>query len=219
MYTPYPSQQASQAVRSALVSKVFGLLSFSFAFTVVGGIVGMAVPGVALFASLGAMACVFALGFAREKTGLNLGLLYGMTFLLGMGIGPIVGYYAANAPGILGNALVMTGGLVGGLSLYSWRSTRDLTKLQNILFPALIGLVLMSIVGIFIGSSIFQLMLSLGAAVIFSGLMLVDVQRLRNAQDDSLPTAIFMTVGLYLNIVNIFMSILHILGIFGSSNE
>lgn len=216
MYSPYPSQRASQAVRSALVGKVFGLLSFSFAFSVVGGIAGMAMPGVALFASFGALACVFALGFAREKTGLNLALLYGMTFLMGMGMGPIIGYYAAVAPGILGNALVMTGGLTGGLGLYAWRSNRDLTQLQNILFPALIGLVLLSIVGIFLRMPAFQLMLSLGAAVIFSGLMLVDVQRLRDAQDDSLPTAIMMTVGLYLNIVNIFMAILQILGIFRS---
>ena len=212
MYTPYPSPRATQAVRTALVSKVFGLLSFSFAFTVVGGIVGMAAPGLSLFAALGAMGMVFALGYAREKTGLNLALLYGMTFLMGMGVGPIIGMYAAVAPGVLGNALVITGGLVGGLSLYSWRSERDLTQLQNILFPALIGLVLMSIVGIFLRMPAFQLMLSLGAAVIFSGLMLVDVQRLRDAQDDSMPTAIMMTVGLYLNIINIFMSILQILG-------
>lgn len=216
MYSPYPSHRASTAVRSSLVSKVFGLLAFSFAFAAVGGVVGMAMPGVAMFASLGAIGCVFALGFAREKTGLNLALLYGMTFLMGMGIGPIIGYYAVAAPGILGNALVMTGGLVGGLSLYSWRTNRDLTQLQNILFPALIGLVLLSIVGIFLRMPAFQLMLSLGAAVIFSGLMLVDVQRLRNAEDDSLPTAIFMAVGLFLNIINIFMAILQILGIFRS---
>jgi modulator of FtsH protease len=213
MYSPYPYGQSQAAVRGALVGKVFGLLAFSFGFSVVGGVVGMTVPGMALFASLGALVTMFALTFMREKAGWNLGLLYLFTFLMGMGVGPIIGFYAAAAPGIVGNALVMTGGLVGGLGLYAWRTNRDLTSLQNILFPALIGLILLSIVGLFLQMTAFQLMLSLGTVVIFSGFMLVDVQRLREAQDDSLPTAIMLTVGLYLNIINIFMSILHILGI------
>lgn len=213
MYTPYPYEQTRAVAKGALVGKVFGLLAFSFAFSAVGGVVGMAMPGVALFASLGALGCVFALSFLREKAGWNLGLLYAFTFLMGMGVGPIIGYYAAIAPGILGNALVMSAALIGGLGMYAWRTNRDLTSLQSLLFPALIGLILLSIVGIFLRMTAFQLMLSLGTVVIFSGFMLVDVQRLREAQDDSLPTAIMLTVGLYLNIINIFMSILHILGI------
>jgi modulator of FtsH protease len=213
MYTPYSYGQTSAAVRSSLVGKVFGLLAFSFGFTVIGGVVGMAVPGLALFATFGALACVFALNFVREKAGWNLGVLYAFTFLMGMGLGPIIGYYAAAAPSVVGNALLMTGGLTGGLGIYAWRTNRDLTKLQNFLFPALIGLVVLSLVGLFLHMTALQILLSLGTVVIFSGFMLVDIQRLRRAPDDSLPTAIIMTVGLYLNIINIFMAILQLLGI------
>lgn len=219
MYSPYPSARASAAVRSALVGKVFGLLAFSFAFTLVGGLAGMALgPGVSMIASFAALGAVFGLSFVREKAPWNLVVLYAFTFLMGMGIGPIVGHYAAVAPGILGNALLMTGGLTGGLGVYAWRTERDLTQLQNILFPAMIGLLVLSLVGLFFRTPVFQLLLSLGAAVIFSGMMLVDVQRMRQAEDDSLPTAIMLAVGIYLNIINIFMAILRILGIIRSDD-
>jgi len=218
MYSPYPyPQRTTAAIRSSLAGKVFGLLAFSFAFTAVGGMAGVALgPGVAMLGSIGALVAFIALGFVREKAGWNLGLLYAANFLMGMGIGPIVGIYAAVAPRVLGNALVMTFALVGGLGVYAWRTERDLTKLENLLTPALLGLVLVSFVGMlaqmFIGRMpLFQFVLSIGTAVIFSGFMLSDMQRLREANDDSLPVAIMMAVGLYLNIINIFLALLRIL--------
>ncbi len=210
MYSPYPYER--HAVRGALLGKVFGLLTFSFVFTLFGGVVGFAMPGLAFIAMLGSLGCVFALHFVKDKAGWNLGVLYTLTFLMGMGLGPIIGFYAASAPGILSNALLVTGGLTAALGAYAWRTERDLTKLQDYLFPALIGLVVLSLVGIFFQATAFQLLLSAGAAVIFSGLLLVDLQRVRRVEDDSLPTAILLTVGIYLDLVNLFTAILRIMG-------
>ncbi len=204
------------ASRGGLLGKVCGLLAFSMAFTAVGALVGVQLgPGLAMPATIGMMILSFALGFARNVSGLNLVLMYLLTFFAGIALGGIVMVYvAAGAGPIVLQAAAMTAVITAGLSVYGLTTKRDFSGMMPKLFFAMLALVAASIVGIFLQATILQLAIGLGGAVIFSLYILWEIQQTRYAED-TLPNAIMIAVGLYLSIFNLFLSLLRILGIFG----
>src|SRR5215472_4628261 len=90
----------------SLISKVMGLLAFSFLFAFIGTIVGLAIGltvGGYWVVAIGGLVTLIILSFAINTAGLNLFLLYLFTFLEGMALSPILGYYLRTGNGnILG---------------------------------------------------------------------------------------------------------------------
>jgi modulator of FtsH protease len=212
----YQGPTLATAERGTLLGKVFGLLAFSMAFTAVGALVGLRLgPALALPATIGMMVLSFALSFARETRGLNLVLMYALTFCSGIALGGIVTVYVAAGAGVIVmEAAAITALMTFGLSAYGLTTGRDFSGLSSKLFFAMLALVVASIVGIFLQATILQLAIGLGGAVIFSLYILMEVQQARYAEN-TLPNAIMIAVGLYLSIFNLFLSLLRILGIFG----
>ncbi len=97
----YDARQAS-----GLVTKVMGLLSFSFLFATIGAFVGSAIlspfGGAIWILFIAALIVLFALQALIQKPGINLFLLYLFTFLEGMAIGPLLGLYGDASPICLG---------------------------------------------------------------------------------------------------------------------
>jgi modulator of FtsH protease len=215
-FDAYTGPTVATAARGSLLGKVCGLLAFSMAFTAVGAFVGMQVgPGLAFPATIGMMVLSFALSFAREKAGLNLVLMYTLTFLAGIALGGIVTVYiAAGAGSIVLQAAALTTVITAGLSLYGLTTKRDFSGMMPKLFFAMLAVVAASIVGIFLQATILQLGIGLAGSVIFSLYILFQVQQVRYAED-TMPNAIVIAVGLYLSIFNLFLSLLRVLGIFG----
>ena len=106
----------------------------------------------------------------------------------------------------------------GGLSIYGLTTRRDFSGMGAKLFVAVLALVAASIVGLFFASSLLQLGIGLAGSVIFSLYILYEVQQARRAED-TLGNAIVIAIGLYLSIFNLFLSLLRVLGLFGSSDE
>ena len=210
----------STAAKGSLLGKVFGLLAFSMAFTAVGAYVGVQLgPALALPATIGMMVLSFAIGFARNVPGLNLVLMYTLTFLAGIALGGIVTVYvAAGLGGAVVSAAAMTAVITFGMSIYGLTTKRDFSGMGSKLFIAMLALVAASVVGIFVSSSILHLGIGLVGAVIFSLYILWEVQQTRYAED-TLGNAILIAVGLYISIFNLFMSLLRVFGLFGSSDE
>jgi FtsH-binding integral membrane protein len=208
------------ATGAGLLGKVLGLLAFSMLFTAVGAFVGLRLgPGLALPATIGMMLLSFGLGLARNVSGLNLVLMYTLTFLAGIALGGIVTVYvAAGAGAAVLQAAATTAVLTTGLSLYGLTTRRDFSGLGSKLFFAVLALVAASIVGLFFASSLLQLLIGLAGAVIFSVYILYEVQQTRYAED-TLGNAILIAVGIYLSIFNLFLSLLRVFGLFGSSDE
>ena len=73
-----------------------------------------------------------------------------------------------------------------------------------------LGLVVASIIGMFVGGGLFSALIGWAGAVIFSLLLVYDVQRARSAED-TMGNAVVITLGIYLDIINLFVSILRIL--------
>jgi FtsH-binding integral membrane protein len=200
---------------SGLISKVMGLLAFSFLSAFVGTFIGIFLNlgvGAYFLVVIAGFIVLIALQFMIQKPGINLFLLYLFTFLEGMSLAPIVSYYTAANPLILSQAFLITAILAFGLAIYSWTTKRDFTRIGDYLFVGLILLLVVSIIGIFFHSSLVVLAISFFGVAIFSGYVLYYVQRARTMAD-TMPNAIGLTVSLFLTLLNLFLYILQILAI------
>ena len=149
---PYGYEGAQSS--SGLISKVMGLLAFSFLFACIGTFVGFYVlQTIASFriVAIGGLVVLIALNFAIQKPGLNLFLLYLFTFLEGMAISPIIGYYLAAQSNILGEAFLITAITSFALAAYAWTTKRNFTRLGDYLFFGVILLLIASVWGCFSG--------------------------------------------------------------------
>lgn len=202
------------------VAAVFGMLAFSFVFSVLGGITGtflFSAAGVSLpfFLILFVMqiGLLFALKpIAARSAPLGLIALYGFTFLSGMSIAPIIlSYIAAGLLSVVAQALVLTAILTFGLTAFSLVTDVSLARFTTWMFVGLIGLIVGSIVGIFFQSTLLQIILGTGGAILFSLYLVHDVQKVKQQSGD-FSNAVLLTASIYLDIINIFLSLLRLLG-------
>ncbi|MGH7176723.1 MAG: Bax inhibitor-1/YccA family protein [Tepidisphaeraceae bacterium] len=116
-------------------------------------------------------------------------------------------------------SFVMTAGVFGGMSVYGFVTKRDLTKMGSILIMCVWGLFLATIVNIFIASSAVSWIITYAVLAVFIGLVAYDTQMLKQmalqTQGDvklAQRYAIVGSLSLYVDFINIFMSILRIMG-------
>jgi len=146
---------------------------------------------------------------AQAETGLAIFLLFGFTFLSGVVLGPTFAILLATPTGaqILINTLLTTGIVVGGLSVFAMTTKKDFTVFSQIMFIALLGLVALSIINLFMHNPIMQMVIAWAGVVIFGGYLVIDTQRLLK---EDYRSPIHMAASLYLDILNIFLSLLQI---------
>ena len=119
----------------------------------------------------------------------------------------------------IAGAFVATAGMFGAMSLFGMVTKRDLSRLGSILFMALIGLVLASLVNIFFRNPALYWIITYAGVLIFVGLTAYDTQRLKSVAiqtaDDPRMAARYAVNGalmLYLDFINLFLMMLRILG-------
>ena len=217
----------SQSRRGTLVGQVMGLLAFSLLFTAGGYLFGrvLGMPGMIL-GMVGSIVCVLALSFARTKmsNGVALGLFYLFSVFEGMALGLIIDSYLSRGMGtVVVNAATTTAGLVLVLSAYAWTTKRDLSGMGAYLMAGLLAIVLASLVGFVLSLfgiplGIFGFLLSVVTAILFSGFVMYDMQRLKNAEM-GVDDPIMLAIGIYLSIFNLFLAILRIFGFLSSSDD
>lgn len=89
----------------------------------------------------------------------------------------------------------------------------DLSKLGTLLFMTLIGILLCTIINIFIGSSTFDLIICIISLIVFMGYVMYDMQRIKYFEDlDNENYAIFAALQLYLDFINIFINLIRFIG-------
>ena len=221
-YQPATQGYTNAETASSLISKVMGLLSFSFLFAFIGAITGVAIhlPYTATFiVFIGGFIVLIALNFAINKPGINIFLLYLFTFLEGLGLAPLISLYlAANLGNILGEAFLITSVTSFGLAAYAWTTKRDFSGLGSKLFLGLILLLVASLVSIFFHSTFFVLLICVAGVGLFSAYLLYYVQRAKYMAD-TLPNAIGLTVSIFITVLNLFLYILEILTILQGGNR
>lgn len=124
---------------------------------------------------------------------------------------------------IISKVFFITAGTFGVTALYGYATKKDLSSLGNILFMALIGLVIATVVNVFIKSAMFDLILSYIGVIIFVGLTAWDSQKIKHmmmvqqdADESAQKLALIGALSLYLDFINLF---LYLLRIFGRSND
>ncbi len=213
---------ARGVARDTMMGQVLGLLGFSFVFTALGAWLGTALgPGAFLPAVVVTFGSIIALYLVRDRAPLNLGLLYLLATAEGVTLGLILqSYVTRGLGGIVIDAAATTAAITFAAGAYGATTRRDLSSLGGILFVGLIGVVVASLLGIFIHLPFLHLAISLAAAAVFTGLLVYDFNRLANTAAASLGDAVMMTVSIYLDIFNLFLNLLAILqGLSGNNRD
>ena len=124
---------------------------------------------------------------------------------------------------IISKVFFITAGTFGVTALYGYATKKDLSSFGNILFMALIGLVIATVVNIFMKSAMFDLILSYIGVIIFVGLTAWDSQKIKHmmmvqqdADESAQKLALIGALSLYLDFINLF---LYLLRIFGRSDD
>jgi len=160
---------------------------------------------------LAGFGCLIALNFARRASPTaSIVLLLAMGLLLGLGMGPAVAYYTASSPRAVWQASGATALFMAGFGTYGYATSRDLGVVGRVAFFALLGLILVSIVLIFIRIPGADLAYSIIGLVIFAGLTMFDFQRLRRSQ--GLTSAPVLAASIFLDALNVFLFFLRIFG-------
>jgi uncharacterized protein len=180
-----------------------------------GGNLTMAPLGwVALFAPLG---LVFFLGFRIQHMSLAAaqGTFWAYSALMGVSLTPILFIYTGAS---VAQVFFITAATFGAMSLYGYTTGRDLSSLGSFLFMGLIGLIIASLVNMFLQSSMMQWVLSVAGVLIFTGLTAYDTQRIKlsySANYDGTASgkmAVMGALSLYLDFVNLFLMLLRLMG-------
>jgi FtsH-binding integral membrane protein len=163
---------------------------------------------------LAPLVCILAMTFASErfsKTGLQI-FLQVFAALMGLSFATI---FAVFTMGSVVTAFMGGAVLFGTMSLYGYFTKKDLTSVGSFLFVGLIAIVIASIINIFIGSTVLQMVISAVAIIIFLGLTAYDTQTIRQivSQDsDTGREEVLGALNLYLNFINLFVSLLQLFG-------
>ena len=160
------------------------------------------------------LVAVFAVGIALNANPpkeIALLMLHGFAALMGLSFAAI---FAVFTLGSIVSAFMGAAVLFGTMSLYGYFTKRSLQSMGQFMFVGLIGIIIASIVNIFIGSSVMAMVISALAVVIFLGLTAWDTQRIREevSVDGNGNVEIVGALTLYLNFINIFLSLLQLFG-------
>ncbi len=217
---------ASAASRNRVLRNTYWLLALSLIPTVLGAWVGVS-TGITKAFMGGWMGFVVFLGgafafmYAIEKTknsAAGVPVLLAFTFFMGLMLSSLISRVMGYSNG---TSLIMTafGGTAGVFFVMASLASvikRDLSGMGKWLFVGAIVLMLGSIIGYAVGSSAAMIAVSVAAIGIFSAYMLYDIKQIIDGGETNYISA---TLSLYLDIFNVFQSLLSLLGIFGGEKD
>jgi len=197
----------------ALTGIVALLVSSSPAMT--QAIFGTPLKWVVMLAPIG---LVFFLGarINRMQSSTASALFWVYSALMGASLASILLVYTGES---VARTFFITAAAFGGLSLYGYTTKKDLSAFGSFLIMGLIGLMIASVINIFLASSMMQFVISAGGVLIFAGLTAYDTQKIKEMyweghdSETSSKMAIMGALNLYLDFVNLFIFLLQFLGV------
>lgn len=203
--------------RATLVRRTYTLVFFSILVTMVGATYGMSNAGLMtsiiqhpFLTMLAVFVPLIAAQGLRTRFPLNIGMVILFTFAMGVMISPVLFMVRQTSPGVIPQAAGLTVGAFAILTLYAFVSRRDFSAWGSFFVVGLWVLIGTSLLNLFFHNATADLWLAGGTVLVFSGLLVFDTWRLRNVfgPDDYVVAA----VQIYLDLLNLFMGILRILG-------
>jgi FtsH-binding integral membrane protein len=205
--------------RAVLVRRTYGLVFVGVLTTMVGVAFAMWQEAVLLQSAqhpfitfLLFFGSLFMAQRAHRAFPANIALTLLATFIAGVMIAPMLYVYERSQPGIVGQAAMLTFVTFGALSLYAMFSRRDFSAWGGFFMVGVVVLLVTSLLNLWFKNETASLWLAAGTVLVFGGLLVFDTWRiLRTNQygpDDYVPAA----VSIYVDLLNIFLAILRLLG-------
>ena len=223
----YTQSRPSTAVVSTnrVLKNTYMLLGMTMAVSAVACAISMAIglgQGVALIMMLAAFGIIWLVLPRTANSTSGIYVVFGFTALLGASLGPTINHYLQMSGGsqVVMQALAGTALVFFGLSGYALTTKKDFSFMGGFLITGLlvvVGCAIALLVAGMFGVHIAGAQLALSAAIVFlmSGFILYDTGRIVNGGETNYVMA---TVALYLNIYNLFVSLLHLLGAGGGND-
>ena len=210
---------------NAVMRNVYGWMTMGLLVTAA---MALAVSNTGFFPSQGMM---FVAIFAQ--LGIVIGLTWAINRISATTAGMLFFVYAAVTGftfsifflvfdiGSIAAAFLSTAGVFGAMTVYGLTTKTDLTKMGSYMMMGLFGLIIASIVNIFLGSSMIDFVISIAGVLIFTGLTAWDTQRIASMaatrkmkvdSDDTLKFSIMAALTLYLDFINLFIFMLRLFG-------
>ncbi|MFM2186271.1 MAG: hypothetical protein RIR43_843 [Pseudomonadota bacterium] len=221
----YGGVVASPAQRNRVLRNTYALLALSMIPTILGAWIGVS-TGVMARMGTGMSVIIFLAGafgfmFAIEKfknSAAGVGLLLGFTFFMGLMLSRMLAAILglANGANLIMYAFGTTAAVFFAMASLASVIKRDLSGMGKFLFVGAIILLVAGLINIFVQSSVLMMTLSVMAAGLFSAYMLYDLKQVIDGGETNYVSA---TLAIYLDIYNVFQSLLALFGIFGGERE
>jgi FtsH-binding integral membrane protein len=214
-----------RAMQTTFFASVFGWMAFALALTGVSAyltanneaLLRIVVPYFMWFL-IGELALVFGISFGinRISAGTATALFIVYAVVNGLTLSLVLRVYTAAS---VAQAFFITAGMFGGMCAYGYYTKRDLTSVGSIAYMALFGLIIASVVNIFLRNEAMYWLLSYVGVVIFVALTAYHAQKVKRLSDAGIDDAemhrkasIVFALALYLDFVNIFLYMLRFFG-------
>lgn len=177
-------------------------------------IFGTPLKWIAIFAPL-AFVLLLSVGLHRMGTAAARAAFYLFAGIMGVSMASIFLVFTGESIAL---AFFMAAALFAGMSLWGYATNVDLSRWTTVLMVGLIGVVVASIVNLFLGSSTLQILFSIAGILVFTGLTAWDTQRLKNeylvhaGSETTAKLAVLGALSLYLNLINLFQLLLTFVG-------
>lgn len=207
---------------NSAMARVYGHMGLAVITSMIVSILVSSSPGLMQFLFTGAMkwvvvfaplVAILAVSFAMEKMSkstLQI-FLHGFAALMGLSFSTIFIIYNI---GSIVSAFMAAAVLFGTMSFYGYFTKKNLDSIGQFMIIGLIAIIIASIVNIFIGSSVMQMVISALAIIIFLGLTAYDTQKIREmvSYDNDGKAEVAGALSLYLDFINIFLNLLQLFG-------
>ena len=201
---------------------ITGLLAYWFGSTpslityLINPLGGATILGYVVMFSPLAFVLVMSFAFKKLSSFALLGLFILYAVVMGLSMSFIFLAYTASS---IASTFFITAATFGVMAVLGYTTKQDLTKFGSILFMALIGIIIASVVNMFLGNGMLDIIISCAGVLVFTGLTAYDVQKLKRigagveyGSESSNKLAIMGALNLYLDFVNLFMMLLRLFG-------
>ncbi|MFS1438500.1 Bax inhibitor-1/YccA family protein [Shewanella sp. 10N.286.48.A6] len=205
--------QATTMETNKLIKNTYMLLSMTLAFAAVMAGVAMMMnigPFMSIGLSLGSIV-VMMVTLKKADNASGLAWIFAFTGMQGASLGYILNHYAglANGPELIMQAFGLTSVIFISLSAYAISTKKDFNFMGGFLFAGLIVVIGASLINMFVGNSVAFMAIQAAVAMLMVGLILYDTSRIVNGGETNYIRA---TISLFLNFINLFMALLHLIG-------
>ncbi|MFD2647742.1 Bax inhibitor-1/YccA family protein [Devosia albogilva] len=162
-----------------------------------------------------AFVLVLSFGINKLSVGAAQAVFWAFAAVMGLSLSSIFLVYTGAS---IAKVFFITAALFGSMSLYGYTTKRDLTSMGTFLFMGLIGIIIASIVNIFLGSGPLDFAISVVGVLVFTGLTAWDTQKIKESYADHFgadvlaKNAIMGALSLYLDFINLFLMLLRLFG-------